>query len=191
MSISSTIPRPSREPIGVVVALVMALGLAVAGVVDLAEKGQGVATCSKTWEADPATATPIRHLFVIVKENHAFENYFGDMPGVTGYPPNGSFPSSFGGSTNVSPYPIAGYSTPDLPHDAGSDLSDYDHGHNDLFVAQATADGAASPASAVGYYTPHQIPAYYAYARNYTLGARFFTGVLGPTYPNRVFDLGA
>jgi phospholipase C len=146
-------------------------------------------SCGRVWQASPPTATPIKHLFVVVKENHAFENYFGDLPGVVGYPPNGSFPVSFNGSATVSPFPLAGTSTPDLPHDGGSEIVDYDHGRNDLFVAEAAANGASDPEDAVGYYTSAQIPDYYSYARNYTLGDEFFTGVLGPTFPNRAFDL--
>jgi phospholipase C len=151
----------------------------------------GPVACGRTWQAAPATSTPVKHLFVIVNENHAFENYFGTLPGVAGYPPNGSFPVSLHGSATVEPFPFTGYSTPDLPHDAASDLVDYNGGLNNLFVAQANASGAANPTDAVGYYTERQIPAYFSYARNYTIGDHFFTGVLGPTYPNRVFDLSA
>ena len=30
----------------------------------------------------PASAIPIKHVFVIVQENHTFDNYFGYYPGV-------------------------------------------------------------------------------------------------------------
>src|SRR5208282_1594933 len=109
--------------------------------------------------------------------------------GVAGDPPNGSFPVSFQSSATVEPFPIAGDLTPDLPHDSASDLIDYNGGLNNLFVAQATASGASAPTDAVGYYTEAQIPAYFAYAQNYTIGDHFFSGVLGPTYPNHVFDI--
>jgi len=147
--------------------------------------------CDRTWQTAPATSTPIKHLFVIVKENHAFENYFGTLPGVAGNPPNGSFPVAFNSTTMVQPFPLPGDSTPDLPHDAASDLTDYNGGLDNLFVATAHSNGVADPANAVGYYTERQIPAYFAYARDYTVGDQFFTGVLGPTNPNRVFDISA
>jgi phospholipase C len=151
----------------------------------------GGAGCGRTWQVQPATATPIKHLFVIVKENHAFENYFGDMPGVIGYPPNGTFPLAFNSSAVVHPFPLLGYSTADFPHDRASELVDFNGGLNNLFVAEANAEGTPNPQDAVGYYTAQQIPAYYEYARTYALGDEFFTGVLGPTNPNRVFDLSA
>ncbi len=146
--------------------------------------------CPASWQTAPPTATPIKHLFVLIKENHAFENYFGGYPGAIGYPANGSFPVSFTNQTEIQPFPLTTYSTPDLPHGAPSDSVDYNNGLNNLFVAEASAQGAANPYDAVGYYTSTQLGAYYAYAHYYALGDRFFTGVLGPTYPNRVFDLG-
>jgi phospholipase C len=177
--------------VGAVAAAVVALVVVVAtwGI-----PGPGPSTtagCGRTWLAAPTTTTPVKHLFVIVKENHAFENYFGTLPGVAGYPPNGSFPVAFNSTTVVHPFPLPGDSTPDLPHDAASDLTDYNGGLDNLFVATANSNGAPDPANAVGYYTEGQIPAYFEYARNYTVGDHFFTGVLGPTNPNRVFDISA
>jgi phospholipase C len=148
-------------------------------------------SCESTAPPPPAARSPVQHLFLIIKENHAFENYFGDLPGVLGYPPNGSFPLKAGNSNfSVAPFPL-GFSSPlDLPHDHVSDLVDADGGRNDLFVAEAAAEGYPQPQDAVGYYTAQQIPAYYAYASAYRLADRFFTGVLGPTVPNRLFDIG-
>ena len=139
----------------------------------------------------PSAESPIQHLFVIVKENHAFENYFGDRPGVIGFPPNGSLLSAFGSNATIHPFALNAVSTPDLPHDHGSALIDLDHGKNDQFVAQARALGFADPSAAAGYYTAAEIPQYYAYASNYSLDDMFFTGILGPTEPNRLFDLAA
>jgi phospholipase C len=141
-----------------------------------------------------AAKSPIKHLFMIIKENHALENYFGTYPGVIGYPPNGTFPTAFlgNGTTGaISPFPLNATSTPDLPHDRPGELLDLDNGKNDLFVAVASRDNAPAPQDAVGYYTAAQIGGYFAIAHNYTLDDSFFSGVLGPTTPNRLFDLGA
>ncbi len=187
-------PGPRPRPLGrlIAVAVVAAVALAsVTVVLIVPHSAPTPAGCNRTWEATPATSSPIQHLFVIVKENHAFENYFGSIPGVTGNPPNGTFPLTFNGTATVSPYPLNGTSTPDLPHDAASELTDYDHGKNDLFVATADAAGVGDPSAAVGYYTASQLPAYFDYAHYYALGDHFFSGDLGPTYPNRVFDISA
>ncbi len=135
------------------------------------------------------TSTPVHHLFLIIKENHAFENYFATYPGVIGSPPTGVFPVSYNGNATITPHPLAGTSTPDLPHDRGSEIADLNGGRNDLFVAQAERQGAVSPTDAVGYYTETQVAPYFALARSYTLDDMFFSGVLGPTLPNRIFDL--
>jgi phospholipase C len=188
----SSSPPPSRTPwiVGSLAALVVVVVVIATWGVPSAGPFSSPA-CGRAWQGAPATTTPVKHLFVIVNENHAFENYFGTLPGVAGYPPNGSFPVAFNSGITVRPFAFTGYSTPDLPHDAASDLTDYNGGLNNLFVAQANASGFPDPVDAVGYYTVHQIPAYFAYAHNYTVGDHFFTGVLGPTDPNRVFDISA
>ncbi len=178
------------EAVGSIAVIAVALGLATAALAVSPGAIPAAPTCARSWVASPPTATPIRHLFVIVKENHAFENYFGARPGVLGYPPNASLPTSLNGTGPIlHPYPLSGYSTPDLPHDGYSASVDFNGGQNNLFVAQAAALGYPDPAAAAGYYSARQIPAYYAYASYYALGDRFFTGVLGPTQPNRVFDI--
>lgn len=149
-----------------------------------------MATACATYDRQAAT-TPIQHVFFLIKENHAFENYFGSLPGVLGNPPNASLPTTWGGSTYVHPFALNRTATGDLPHDPASAIADFDNGRNDGFVAEATLAGAAAPADAAGYYTSAQIGPYFAYAQSYALADRFFTGVAGPTEPNRLFDLAA
>ncbi len=146
-------------------------------------------SCAASSTAAPSTVTPIHHLFVLIKENHAFENYFGSKPGVLGYPPNGSLPVAFNSSTVVHPFPLTGYRTPDFPHTESADRADLNGGRNNGFVAEANASGAPDPQDAAGYYTVRQLYDYFEYADAYGLGDQFFTGVLGPTEPNRVFDI--
>jgi phospholipase C len=147
--------------------------------------------CPPPIGADTLANSPIHHVFFLVKENHAFENYFGDRPGVRGYPPNGSFPVAPGSSQTVSPFELTTNGTPDLPHSNAAALASLDGGKLDGFVAEATALGAPAPLDAVGYFPPTTIAPYPAYADHYALADRFFAGVLGPTLPNRIFDLSA
>ncbi|MCI4317674.1 MAG: hypothetical protein L3J96_03980, partial [Thermoplasmata archaeon] len=53
-------------------------------------------SCPPLDSGDPLARTPVHHVFFVIKENHAFENYFGNRPGVLGYPPLGSFPLAYG-----------------------------------------------------------------------------------------------
>ena len=162
--------------------LAFLVGLPVAGLAH-----PGGPTCAP--RSPPPAQTPLAHLFFIIKENHAFENYFGDLPGVTGFPPNASLPATYGSSVRVSSHPIGSSSTTDLPHDRASALADLDGGRMDGFVAQAAADRYGNPADAVGYYTAAQIAPYWADAREFALADHFISGVLGPTLPNRVYDM--
>ncbi len=189
-------PRPPERKFRridyLVIAVVVLLVATAFGIVALEPPGSGnLAACSISWSASPATQTPIKHLFILIKENHAFENYFGSLPGVLGYPPNGSLPVAFHSSQVVHPFPLTGDSTGDFPHTKQADQTDLNGGANNLFVAEANASGVPNPQDAAGYYTAQQLPDYFDYAQYYGLGDRFFTGVLGPTEPNRVFDLSA
>lgn len=148
------------------------------------------ASCARSGLRAPAARSPIQHIFLIIKENHAFENYFGTFPGADGDPPNGTFPATLGASPTLRPFHLANASSPDLPHDRVTDQVELDGGRNDLFVAQAATEGYRDPHTAIGYYNGSQIPDYFTCAEQYRLADHFFTGVLGPTLPNRLFDLG-
>lgn len=165
--------------------------LVAGGAAALGEIGHATVDCPALLAGDALARSPVHHVFFLIKENHAFENYFGGRPGVLGYPPSGNFPVTFGSTVSVAPFVLNSTSTPDLPHDIASGRADIDGGRLDGFVAQAASVGASAPADAVGYYPSTAIPGYFAYAGHYALADRFFAGVLGPTLPNRVFDLAA
>ncbi len=150
----------------------------------------GIPACAPGIGAGRASLSPVRHVFFVIKENHAFENYFGTFPGAIGFPPTGIFPARFGSNATVQPFALTDSRAGSLPNDRASNLADLNGGKNDLFVAQAAALGFPYPQDAVGYYTAAQIPSYFAYAQSYALADDFFSGVLGPTLPNRLFDLG-
>ena len=132
-------------------------------------------------------ATPIQHFVIIMKENHAFDNYFGTFPGVDGLPPNVTLPNGQGGT--VSPAWISSTWTWDLPHDRNSALEDYDGGRNDMFAAVAASWSPSLASVSVGYYDGRQLGYYWSLAANYTIGDRYFSSVLGPTIPNRFFSV--
>ncbi|MCI4326950.1 MAG: hypothetical protein L3K16_04865 [Thermoplasmata archaeon] len=177
---------PSRAVVAVVLAALLTGGTAIAlGLRSPAEPSG----CPSLSSGAGSARSPVQHVFFLIKENHAFENYFGDRPGVLGYPPQGVFPVAFGSSSTVSPFELHASGTPDLPHSNAAEVVDEDAGRLDDFVAEANAAGALAPEDAVGFYAPSTIAPYTAYANHYALADRFFTGVLGPTLPNRVFDL--
>lgn len=131
--------------------------------------------------------TPIERVIVLMKENHAFDNYFGTFPGADGIPSNVTLPDGAAGTT--SPHWIDGTSTPDLPHDRQAMIESYDNGRNDLFASVAEATGAGLGNVSVGYYDARQLGAYWSLAGNFTLADRYFASMLGPTIPNRFYSV--
>jgi len=131
--------------------------------------------------------TPILHVVVIMKENHAFDNYFGTFPGADGIPGNVSLPDGHGGT--VSPHWINGSSTPDLPHSREAMIFSWNNGSNDGFSIMAETWGEGLGAMAMGYYDDRQLPYYWSLARDYALADRYFTPMFGPTIPNRLYSI--
>jgi phospholipase C len=131
-------------------------------------------------QSDAAVPIPIKHVVVIVKENHTFDNYFGSFPGADGISqivtPSGT----------ITP-PVAPDSTPrDLCHD--HDCALVDLAGNWLSVSGASNNGDNL---VYAQYGESEIPNYWKYARNFTLGDRFFANVLGPSFPGHTFVLAA
>ncbi len=135
-------------------------------------------------DAGPA-ATPIKHVVVIVKENHTFDNYFGSFPGAEG---TSSCALSDGGT--VTP-PHAPDSTPrDLCHAHSCALTDWaDGGMNGWDLTAGSSNNGDNLAYAQ--YQEADLPNYWAYAKAFTLGDHFFANVLGPSFPGHMFVLAA
>ena len=130
-------------------------------------------------DAAPAPI-PIKHVVVIVKENHTFDNYFGSFPGADGAT---SILSTHG---MITP-PHAPDSTPrDLCHEHSCALTDL--AGNWESVQDATSNGDDL---VYAQYGEADIPNYWKYARTFTLGDRFFANVLGPSFPGHTFVLAA
>jgi phospholipase C len=105
---------------------------------------------------------PIEHVIIIVKENHTFDNYFGTFPGVNGpVLPHASDP----------PGPSAG----SLPHE------------HRAWLESVTGVRAAVKQQ----YQESDIPAYFAYARQFTLCDNYFTEVASQSEPNHLMLIAA
>jgi phospholipase C len=127
--------------------------------------------------------TPIKHIVVVVKENHTFDNYFGSFPGADGI---AQIPTTAG--MIAPPHP------PDLPRDLCHThrcaLIDYAGGAMNGWEQVA---GASTNGDNLMYaqYTEADIPNYWQYARTFALADRFFANVLGPSFPGHTFVLAA
>ena len=130
--------------------------------------------------------TPIEHVVVIMKENHAFDNYFGTYPGADGISGNMTVPDGQGGF--IAPHPLNATWTWDLPHSREAMLQSYDGGKNDGFAMAANAAFPGLGEVAMGYYDRRQVGGYWSLAETYTLADRYFESMFGPTVPNRLYS---
>jgi len=139
---------------------------------------------SGTTDASPGSdaapvAIPIKHVVIVVKENHTFDNYFGSFPGADGI-------SQIATSNGTITPPEAPDRSRDLCHEHSCALQDL--AGNWEAVSGATQNGDNL---VYAQYLEKDIPNYWKYARTYTLGDRFFANVLGPSFPGHTFVLAA
>jgi phospholipase C len=110
-----------------------------------------------------AQGTPIRHVVVIMMENHTLDNYFGDFPGVAG--------TKWGATEPPAPNPMPS----DVLHNGPRTIAAIDGGRMDDF----------DPLGQVQY-RRRDIPTYWAYAKHYGLGVNFFSAAETSSTPNHI-----
>jgi phospholipase C len=146
----------------------------------------------------------IRHIVILMMENHSYDNYLGMLQGR-----GEGFPLGEDGEPEISNLGTGGESVrahhlpstvqrPRVPSQGWhASHHQWGHGKNDGFVTStqtvisatdATAAAAAgAAASGMGYWTEDDLPFYYGLARTFPLADHWFSSCLGPTFPNRRF----
>jgi len=151
----------------------------------------------------------IKHIVVLMMENHSYDNYLGMLPGRgQGFPrgrdgePTAANRGS-GGRTVRAFHLASTRQHRGLPSQSWhATHQQWGEGRCDGFVtsaqdmqAQARAGTAGDPvdtspdaaAAAMGYWTERDLPFYYGLARTFPLADHWFSSCLGPTFPNRRF----
>ena len=149
----------------------------------------------------------IKHIVVLMMENHSYDNYLGMLQGRgEGFPlgPDDE-PEVFNNGSSGEVVRAFHMPTTRQIHGVPSQSWHGSHqqwheGKNDGFVTSAQAaladcaDKAArtnigvDPASVgMGYWSEDDLPFYYGLARTFPLADRWFSSCLGPTFPNRRF----
>jgi phospholipase C len=146
----------------------------------------------------------IRHIVVLMMENHSYDNYLGMLRGRgEGFPlgpdgePEASNPGTDGKPVRAHHLPST-VQRPKVPSQSWHAVHhQWGEGKCDGFVTatqtvvaaeaaqEAAAEGAA--ASGMGYWTEDDLPFYYGLARTFPLADHWFSSCLGPTFPNRRF----
>jgi phospholipase C len=146
----------------------------------------------------------IRHIVVLMMENHSYDSYLGMLQGR-----GEGFPLGPAGEPDVSNLgsdgePVRAYHQPSTvqPRTVPSQSWEASHqqwgqGKCDGFVtssetvlsdADAATEAAAGTAvTGMGYWSENDLPFYYGLARTFPLADHWFSSCLGPTFPNRRF----
>src|SRR5205085_9788974 len=135
----------------------------------------------------------IKHVIVVMQENRSFDSYFGTYPGANGIPMLGGvpipcLPTLTAPGTCVRPFHDAKDVNVGGPHGFDNAVADINNGAMDGFLGQTRpgATGACtdpldpacgSGSDVMGYRDNHEIPNYWAYARNFVLQDAMFESV--------------
>jgi phospholipase C len=137
----------------------------------------------------------IRHIVVLMMENHSYDNYLGMLTGrgdgfelgAAGQPVAAN-PDAAG--TEVKAWHSEKTSQwPGVPTQSwNASHIQWDDGALDGFVRsiEQTVPGG-NPVAPMRYWTEAELPFYYGLARTFPLATRWFCSCLGPTFPNRRF----
>lgn len=129
---------------------------------------------------------PIDTVVIVSQENRSFDEYFSHLP-QAGQPDVDVPPSNtvLYDSSNQphSPFHQTDYCFGDTSHDWDSMHADWDTGKNDGFVKVNDPNGART----LGWFDQTDISFYYDLASTYGVGDSYFSGLLGPTGPNRLY----
>ncbi len=143
--------------------------------------------------ADPEPNTPIRHVIVLMQENHTYDNYFATYPGAEGIPEGTCLPvDPFDPAITecVEPFHIGDLPIEDLDHSRRTFRLQYNEGRMDGFIYalnQRNQDGSL----AMGYYDDRELPYYWNLADEYVLFDHFFSSAAAGSFMNHVYWVAA
>jgi phospholipase C len=126
----------------------------------------------------------IQHIVVVMMENRSFDHFLGWLPGANGHQAGLTYLDSNGQAHPTNRLTtFVGCSHPDPDHSYAGGRSEVDGGKMDGWLRTTTNDTFS-----IGYYVEDDLPFFSALARNFTTLDNYFASILGPTFPNRVFQ---
>jgi phospholipase C len=129
----------------------------------------------------------IANLVIVIKENHSYDNYFGMLGRGDGFTldadgvPINSNPDRHGRPVGVHHQPLPFNPSFHVSQTWNASHLQWNGGAMDGFV---TTTGSDEP---MGYLDESDLPWYYALARTFGIGDRYFASCLAQTFPNRRF----
>jgi phospholipase C len=136
----------------------------------------------------------VRHIVVLMMENHSFDNYLGLLGRGDGLAPDAQGAVAATNPTSAG-VPVAATHLGSATQHQGVPTQSWQASHrqwnggaNDGFArAVEVCTPGADPAIAMGYWNEADLPFYYGLARTFPVADRWFASCLGPTFPNRRF----
>jgi phospholipase C len=138
----------------------------------------------------------IKHIVVLMMENHSFDNYLGTLGRGEGLPagadgqPAAENPDTAGQAVRAHPLGST------VQHEGvpcqswcGSHLQWADGKMDGFVTATEHLVPAGDKTVPMGYWTERELPFYHGLARTFPLADHWFSSCLGPTFPNRRFLL--
>jgi phospholipase C len=146
--------------------------------------GQSSIVSGQTESLPDPTDSGIEHIVVVMMENRSFDHLLGWLPGANGQQAALAYLDNKGEAhPTYRLTTFVGCSHPDPDHSYAGGRSEYDDGKMDGWLRTTTNDTFS-----IGYYEEADLPFFSALARNYTTLDNYFASILGPTFPNRIFQ---
>jgi phospholipase C len=142
------------------------------------------------WDEAGSKTTGITHLVVLCMENRSYDHYLGARAmeglGGDGLVPGMQNPNLSGGAEPIFRETVSCIADP--PHSWQQSRAQFGGGQNDGFVTeyQRRAGSGIAP-HPMGYFGREELPFSWALADAYATSDRWFSSILGPTWPNRMY----
>ena len=171
-----------RQALSAVAATTAALGLGAAGALTSSAKEGDT-------DRDGRLPTPnesgIDHIVLVMMENRSFDHFLGWLPGHDGRQAGLRYADTAGvfhPTHHLAPnYQGCGFADPD--HSFGGARVEYDNGRCDGWLRAGMND-----VFSIGYYERDDLMFLGAIAPRFATPDRYFAAILGPTFPNRIFQ---
>jgi phospholipase C len=157
----------------------------VAGTLGLSAVGaDSVAATPSPVALPPPEQSGIDHIVVVMMENRSFDHYLGWLPGADGKQAGLTYIDNNGArlaTHHLAAFTGCGHPDPDHSYQGGR--VQYSGGTCDGFLRSGRNDEFA-----IGYYSATDLDFFGRAARDWTTCDRYFAALMGPTFPNRLFQ---
>lgn len=146
--------------------------------------GRGGLMAAASTQLPPPSASGIDHIVLVMMENRSFDHFLGWLPGANGRQSGLTYVDKSGvahPTYHLTTYQGCDYADPD--HSYAGARAQYDNGACDGWLRAGTND-----LFPIGYYQQQDLSFLSQAAPQWTVCDRYFAGILGPTYPNRLYQ---